>query len=584
MVLAELYALLLQRLHIRCMLKSIQIRDFALIEKTTVEWTGGLNVLTGETGAGKSILMDALSAVLGGKVSASIIRPGADKASLEATFAVSSQVIAWLKREDLLDEDAQEPEEITVAREIGKSGSKIRINGTLVNHNLLSELRAMLITVHAQHEARTLMSGQSQLELLDGLGDEKHSRTLEKVRTLYARKKQLQDELDSLTMSEEDRLRKLDFARFQLTELEQAGLEESDEDEQIVKQINILANAIELKSHSLTAQEALTGGDGEAVSASDLIQKAMLEVEKAQRFDPSLTPLQESLNAALAGLEEAARELRRYGDKLDTDPESLSELQVRSNLLSTIKRKYGPLTDAIAKQQALESEVEKLENSLQESEGLKVDLEAVALELQDKAQSLSASRRELAASLSSKVKAELADLGMEKCRFEITFQTLDEAGPNGLDRLEFMIAPNPGQPAMPLGKIASGGELSRIMLAIKTIFAAADQVATVIFDEIDTGLSGRVLNAVRDKLSRLSRSQQILCITHQPIVAAIADNYLEVKKEHQADSTVVSVSNLDNEMRLKSLAAMASGNADGEALNFAQSLIDQATAVRAAFI
>lgn len=166
MVLAELYALLLRRLHIRCMLKSIQIRDFALIEKTTVEWTGGLNVLTGETGAGKSILMDALSAVLGGKVSASIIRPGADKASLEATFAVSSQVIAWLKREDLLDEEAQEPEEITVAREIGKSGSKVRINGTLVNHNLLSELRAMLITVHAQHEARTLMSGQSQLEPL----------------------------------------------------------------------------------------------------------------------------------------------------------------------------------------------------------------------------------------------------------------------------------------------------------------------------------------------------------------------------------------------------------------------------------
>jgi DNA repair protein RecN (Recombination protein N) len=221
---------------------------------------------------------------------------------------------------------------------------------------------------------------------------------------------------------------------------------------------------------------------------------------------------------------------------------------------------------------------------LQESEGLKIDLEAVALELKDKATSLSKSRQELATTLATKVKQELADLGMEKCRFEITFQTLEEAGPNGIDRIEFMIAPNPGQPAMPIGKIASGGELSRIMLAIKTIFAAADQVSTVIFDEIDTGLSGRVLNAVRDKLSRLSRSQQILCITHQPIVAAIADNYLEVKKEHQTDNTVVSVAKLNNEMRLRSLAAMASGDPGEASLSFAQSLIDQASAVRAGFV
>lgn len=566
------------------MLKSIQIRDFALIEKAEVLWTAGLNVLTGETGAGKSILMDALSAVLGGKVSPSIIRPGADKAILEACFAPNSQIIAWLKKEDLLDDDSQEPEDITIAREIGKNGSKVRVNGTLVNQNLLAELRSMLITIHAQHEARTLMSGQSQLELLDGLGDDKHQRTLEKVRTLYARKKQLADELDALTMSEEDRLRKLDFARFQLTELEQAGLDEVDEDEQIIRQVNVLANAIDLKSHSLTAQGALTGGDNDEISASDLVQKAMIEVEKAQRFDPSLDPLHERLTEVLAGLEETARELRRYGDRLDTDPESLSDLQVRSNLLSTIKRKYGPsLADAVAKQNQLEREVEKLENTLQESEGIKTDLEAVCLELTGKAESLSKSRQELAADLAAKVKKELADLGMEKCRFEIAFQKLEESGTNGLDRMEFMIAPNPGQPPMPLGKIASGGELSRIMLAIKTIFAKADQVATVIFDEIDTGLSGRVLNAVRDKLSRLSRSQQILCITHQPIVAAIADNYLEVKKEHQTDNTVVSVTTLNEELRLHSLAAMASGNTDGESLSFARSLIDQASSVRAAF-
>jgi len=566
------------------MLKSIQIRDFALIEKTQVDWTAGLNVLTGETGAGKSILMDALNAVLGGKVPSSIIRPGADKANLEAVFVPSSQVIAWLKKEELIDEESAEQAELTVAREIGKSGSKIRINGTLVNHNLLGELRTMLITVHAQHEARTLMSSQSQLELLDGLGSESHTKILEKVRTLYARKKQLQDELDSLTMSEDERLRKLDFSKFQLNELEQAELGDPSEDEELARQVSVLSNAIELKQQAEAAQDVLTGSDSDSsVCAVDLIQKAMSEVEKALRFDSSLDTIHEALSGGLASLEEASTALRRYADKLDTDPDTLIDLENRANLIATIKRKYGPLlSDAIAKQEELSHELEKLENGLKESEGLAQEIEDVASELQAKATELSKGRLKLAKTLSAAVEKELVDLGMEKCRFEIAFTSLSEAGPNGVDKIDFLIAPNPGQPPMPLGKIASGGELSRIMLAIKTIFAAADQVATVIFDEIDTGLSGRVLNAVRDKLSKLSRSQQILCITHQPIVASVADNYLEVKKEHLADRTIVTVNILDDEMRLRSLAAMASGNANEEAsLSFARSLIDQAASVRA---
>ncbi|MFA7337248.1 MAG: DNA repair protein RecN [Candidatus Obscuribacterales bacterium] len=566
------------------MLKSIQIRDFALIEKTQVDWTAGLNVLTGETGAGKSILMDALNAVLGGKVPASIIRPGADKANLEAVFVPSSQVIAWLKKEELIDEESAEQAELTVAREIGKSGSKIRINGTLVNHNLLGELRTMLITVHAQHEARTLMSSQSQLELLDGLGSDSHTKILEKVRTLYARKKQLQDELDSLTMSEDERLRKLDFSKFQLNELEQAELSDPSEDEELARQVSVLSNAIELKQQAEAAQDVLTGSDSDSsVCAVDLIQKAMSEVEKALRFDSSLDTIHEALSGGLASLEEASTALRRYADKLDTDPDTLIDLENRANLIATIKRKYGPLlSDAMAKQEELSHELEKLENGLKESEGLAQEIADVTSEVQTKAAELSKGRLKLAKTLSSAVEKELVDLGMEKCRFEIAFNQLSDAGPNGIDKIDFLIAPNPGQPAMPLGKIASGGELSRIMLAIKTIFAAADQVATVIFDEIDTGLSGRVLNAVRDKLSKLSRSQQILCITHQPIVASVADNYLEVKKEHLADRTIVTVNILDDEMRLRSLAAMASGNANEEAsLSFARSLIDQAAAVRA---
>jgi len=562
------------------MLKSISIRDFALIEKAHVDWTEGLNVLTGETGAGKSILMDALNAVLGGKVSASIIRPGADKANIEAVFAIGGKVTAWLIREELLEDDTQE---LTIAREINKSGSKVRINGTLISQNLLGELRSLLITVHAQHEARTLMSSQSQLVMLDALGGEAHSRQIDAVKALYSRKKELAETLASFSISEEERLRKLDFANFQLKELVDADLKDPIEDIELSGQVSVLENALELKSQAVAAQEMLSGGDSlDDLSAIDLVQKALTEVEKALRVDPALAAVHECLVSGLANIEEVSSDLRRYASSLDTDPETLIELESRANQLATIKRKYGPtLAIAIEKQDALAIEVETLENVQSETAKLELELEKVGVQLNEKALDLSTRRKKLAKTLAAQVEKELFDLGMEKCRFEISFVALDEPNASGLDKVDFLIAPNPGQPPMALGKIASGGELSRIMLAIKSIFASADEVATVIFDEIDTGLSGRVLNAVRDKLARLSKTYQILCITHQPIVASVADNYLEVSKEHKKDSTIVTVKSLNDEMRLRSLAAMASGNAEGEAsLSFARALLAQAQAAR----
>lgn len=566
------------------MLKHISIRDFALIQSTAVQWTPGLNVLTGETGAGKSILMDALDGVLGGRLNASVIRAGKDKAYLEATFATDAQVVAWLKAQELIDE---ETDEIVIAREIGKSGSKIRVNGTLINQQLISELRGLMITFHAQHEARTLMAPHLQLDLLDSLGGDAHRKQLESMATLYARKKDLQAKIDAMQMSEEERARKLDFGNFQLEELQAADLQETDEDEQIARDVLILANAIELKEQADSAQAYLNGdGDAnvdESTCAVDLVQKALVEIERALKYDPvSLQEIHESMTGALAALEESATAIRRYKDNLDTDPETLQAMEDRLALLSTIKRKYGPnLTDAIARRDALVQELEELQNSLANADALEAELEDLTRSAQELALGLRATRHELATGLSVAIQKELADLGMEKCRFEISFAELANVTADGADKIEFLIAPNPGQPAMPLGKIASGGELSRIMLSLKTIFANADKVGTVVFDEIDTGLSGRVLNAVRDKLLRLSRSHQILCITHQPIVASIADNYLEVKKEHSEDQTSVTVIQLDDDMRLKSLAAMASGNADEAAsLSFARSLVEQATQAR----
>ncbi|HEY9714508.1 MAG TPA: hypothetical protein V6C72_13660, partial [Chroococcales cyanobacterium] len=319
-------------------------------------------------------------------------------------------------------------------------------------------------------------------------------------------------------------------------------------------------------------------GDSNSSSAIDLLQTVLAEIERSARLDSALTETADLLKQSLATIEDAARELRRYTGSLDTDPESLFEVEARLATLTAIKRKYGPaLSDAIENYKKVSDELERLSNAETAVDEIKAELAEVEAELHKAAGDLSQKRQQLSGKLAADVLAELADLGMERCKFEIRFETLAEIGASGCDRIDFLIAPNPGQPLMPLAKIASGGEMSRIMLAIKSIFASQDQVATVIFDEIDTGLSGKVLQSMRDKLARLAKSHQILCITHQPIIAAVADNHLEVHKEQTTDSTRVFAESLKADGRLRALAAMASGQENEEvALNFARSLMDQA--------
>ncbi|MGH7490614.1 MAG: hypothetical protein ACREMY_34125 [bacterium] len=281
-------------------------------------------------------------------------------------------------------------------------------------------------------------------------------------------------------------------------------------------------------------------------------------------------------------MEDAGRSLRRYADSLESNPEALASIEARLALLASIKRKYGPtIEEAIARRDELGVEIDTLDNAQSAIEELNAELQSVEGEMSALARTLSETRKKLARQLCTSIERELKDLGMERCRFEVNFEALQEANSSGIDRIEFVISPNPGQPLMPLGKIASGGELSRIMLAIKTIFASSDNVATVIFDEIDSGLSGRVLQSMRDKLAQLARSHQILCITHQPIIASVADNHIEVRKEQLKNSTRVTVAVLGADERLRSIASMASGQDDEQsALSFAQSLIAQANQVK----
>ncbi|HEY9790999.1 MAG TPA: DNA repair protein RecN [Candidatus Obscuribacterales bacterium] len=569
------------------MLKELEIRDFALIRKLRLPFTCGLNVLTGETGAGKSIIIDALNAVLGGKVGPSIIRPGCERATIEATFEAGPEVNAWLKQSELYDESF---DGLVVSREISKSGSKARINGTLVNVSTIQELRQKLVTIHAQHEARTLQSSQAQLEMLDALGDDSHKKLLAQVKTSYARRKELQEQIEEISLSEEERTRRLEFARFQLSEISEATLGECDEDEKTAAQIKVLSNVVQLEAALAATQQLLSDGDGDsAPSAIDLLQRALVEMTAASSMDVALTPACEAINSCLDALEQENRTLRKYREKLDMDPETLSALEARLAQLATIKRKYGPtLADAVARQQSLSEDIDRLENSQLAFDDLQNELDKAETQLQTAAESLSGKRKKLAENLAERIKNQLTDLGMMHCKFVISLDRVGnegepaECGPSGLDRAEFLIAPNPGQPLAPVAKIASGGELSRVMLAVKTIFAHADSVSTVIFDEIETGLSGRTLQAMRDKLAQLAVSHQILCITHQPLIACVADNHIEVSKHQTSDDTTISADILCEKDRLKAVAGMASGqDSQAEALKFAAALFSESAKLRA---
>ncbi len=565
------------------MLKTISITNLAIINKLEVEWTKGLNILTGETGAGKSILFDALSIVLGAKVSPNQVSDGKDKAIIEAIFEPSSQVIAWQKQHDLIDQDSTD---LVVYREITRSGSRARINGIPVNASILNELRQLLLTFHAQHELRTLLSHSAQLELLDGLGSKSYRQIRDKVRTLYARYRDLKRIYEELTMSEEERSRRVDFARFQLDELLQANLTGDNEDEELGDRHKVLANAQHLESTIDKVMTLLAGGDtayGEELQpARDLLQEGLAELDGLLELDATLANSASFLRESLVNLEESLDGVRRYKSSLDLDPHSLQELDERLNVLVQIKRKYGPtLSQAILRRDELADEIEKLDNASQSIDSITRELQQLEDDLRSTSGRLTKDRKSLAENLTKSILKELSDLGMERCRFSINFTEMEELSSDGLDRIEFLIAPNPGQPLAPLSKIASGGELSRIMLALKTIFARADSVSTVVFDEIDTGLSGRILKAIRDKLVNLAKSHQILCITHQPIIASVADNYIQVCKEQSDDKTVIRASRLTGESQLRALAVMASGRDSEEvSLTFANSLMEEALRVK----
>ncbi len=532
------------------MLRSLAIKNFAIIDEQVLELQDGLNVLTGETGAGKSILIEALGFLLGARGSSSWLRAGAAK--LEVT--------GWFDKEDFPKDVraqfkiAQSP--VMVRRELDASGkTRAIINAQSAPLSVLAALGEALVDFHGQHEHQTLFRNAVQLELLDRFGglDEETARVGEAYRAWAG----LKAEMDSAQMSDEERRKRVELVRYQLQELTEANLK-AGEEEEIEATLPLLKNAERLRTFASAAYEVLYEQEPSVLGQLLKAERALAELA---RVDASMRERHDGLEAARLALDEVTHALGAYRDRVEASPEKLDALLARLETISRLKKKYGPTaSDAIAAKDALALELSRLENSQQRQGQLEGELAAAQKRLDAACEAIHAARRQAAKKLESAILKELRALGMASTEFSIGVEMEDgRYGPTGSDEAEFMLAPNPGEPARPLKDIASGGELSRVMLALKTVLAKADRIPILVFDEVDAGIGGTVARAVGEKLSALGKTHQILCVTHLPQVACFARAHFAVAKETDDGRTRVTVERLSGQRRLEVVALMLGG-------------------------
>ncbi|MEB3359203.1 MAG: DNA repair protein RecN [Synechococcales bacterium] len=595
------------------MLISLLIENFALVDRLDLQFHAGLNVLTGETGAGKSIILDALDIALGGKVSGRAIRAGADKGLIEARFELTPPLRNWLTEQDI---EAGEEAVLICSRELtagrGSVRNRSRVNGVVVNKQQIELLRDRLVEITVQGQTVQLGQASLQREWLDGFGGNELVQQRQTVAIAYDACQTALKALEKRKQQEQQRLQQLDLFEFQAKELGQANLDDPEELDQLEQERKRLSHAVELQQQSYQVYQALYQNDSGSAACADLLGIAQGVLEEMVEYDAQIQPVLEMVSGALAQVEEAGREINAYGDGLETDPERLQEVESRIIELKQICRKYGPtLADAIAHYQSLQANLDELSDGGQSVEALEKTYQARQTELAKACTALTQLRQTAARHLEARLVSELKPLAMDKVQFQVKISpTLPTA--SGGDRITFMFSPNPGEPLQPLSEIASGGEMSRFLLALKVCLSQADAVETMVFDEIDAGVSGRVAQAIAEKLHQLSHRHQVLCVTHQPIVAAMADNHFRVNKEiidspeagaakkrgrgkakatdvgqpsdlptgAEEVRTVVRVAPLTEQQRREELAQLAGGKSDQEAIAFAESLLTQAANTR----
>ncbi|MCS7309446.1 MAG: DNA repair protein RecN [Armatimonadetes bacterium] len=550
------------------MLLELAVEQIAIIDRLNLRFEPGLNVLTGETGAGKSILVDALSLALGERAEGEMLRAGAEHAQVTAVFDVSRYPLLQARLQEL----GVTPEEglLYLTRELLVGGrSQARINGRPVPVATLKAVGDLLVDLHGQHQHQLLFQTSEQLRLLDewcGEGVLSLKAELgERVREMRA----LQRELSSLQADARERAHLLDLYTFQKGEIERAHLTPNEEEELLAEERR-LAHAEKLFATAETAYELLTGGEPAAV---DLLAQAARTIEEVLPIDASLQPLVENLQNALYAVQDVATELRAYRDRVEFSPERLNEVQERLHLIRTLKRKYGDTIEAVlAYLREITEKLERLQGGEERAEELERALSRVEQQAQQLAAELSQRRREGARRFEQAVAEELSQLAMPRVRFEVKLSPKPLEA-DGADAVEFLLAPNPGEPPRPLSKIASGGELSRVMLAMKSVLSGLEDVPTLVFDEIDIGIGGRTAGVVGEKLHALSRQRQILCITHLPQIASRARLHLLIEKRESDGRTVTTVTPVEGDARVREIARML-GDTGDSALRHAREMLE----------
>ncbi len=572
------------------MLTELRIRNLAIIESLELHFGPGLIVLTGETGAGKSIILDALEMLLGARADATIIRQGADFTLVEGVFRIDERVQqaihAILEREGLLEDENY----LTLGREVRREGRNIaRVNGRSVNLGLLKELGSYLIDIHGQSEHLSLLNPRAHIQLLDRYAD--LEKPLQAYRQTYRNLQAIREELQELRRVQADAERRTEMLRFQLEEIEAARLKPG-EDEELRRERNRLANAEALAESAQQALNLLDEGLPEAPSALDLLGQAERLLERLAHLDPSQATLSQNLITIEEMLSDVTRTLRTYLENIEFNPRRLEQVEERLELIQRLTRKYGGSIEAILKRgEQIRQELEHIETVSERLEALQKQEASLLEELARQAVALSQARERAAQALSRNIEAELNDLRMSQARFSVAFQTrphpqgLPVRGEhlsfdsNGIDQVEFLIAPNPGEGFKPLVKIASGGETARLMLALKNVLARADEIPILVFDEIDQGIGGRVGLTVGQKLWSLARHHQVFCVTHLPQLAAFGDQHFRVQKIIQGERTYTQVDELAGEQRLLELSQMLGEIGEGT-LRSAQELLQIAHSMR----
>lgn len=554
------------------MLLELSVKHLAVIDEVRVTFQEGFHVLTGETGAGKSILIDALSFAIGGRASADLVRHGYDKAEIEALFDVPKDHPVWA----ILEEngiEASDEDPLIVRRDIAATGkSTARINGQLVTMATLKAAGETLVNIHGQHEHQSLLRVDKHLEWLDAYAAADIEPAKRDYRKVYDRYTSVRDELERTKLAGKSALQMADLYRFQWEEINGAALKPG-EDESLHEERQKLSNAEKLHQSASHAYDCLYG-NGKALES---VGKAIQRLSEIAKYDEkTLSPLLEQLQSSYYQIEDASYQLRDYKENIEFNPDRLDRIESRLQSISALKRKYGEtVDDVLGHAERMKDELDRLDNHEERIASLEKEQEGLLNEMRVLAGKLSDKRQEAAARLSRELTEHLKDLHMEKTKFEVALASTGERWmKDGTDTAEFLISPNPGEPLRSLHKIASGGELSRIMLALKSIFARVDRVPVLIFDEVDTGVSGRAAQAIAEKMAWLAGTTQVFSITHLPQVACMADAQYAIVKTVQDERTFTQIHRLDDSDRAKELARMLGGvEVTGTTLQHAQEML-----------